>query len=93
MHAGATLGKGLNRALATFVAGALGVGAHHLAVISGETGEPILLGFFVFLLGNYSRTFPDSPISGMLIDVIYCNCLLNYISFASKKLYNEPETV
>lgn len=54
MQAGATLGKGLNRALATFIAGALGVAAHHLAVKSGNTGEPILLGIFVFLLGNYS---------------------------------------
>lgn len=49
---GATLGKGLNRGMATLVAGALGVGAHHLAKLSGSTGEPILLGFFVFLQGN-----------------------------------------
>ena len=54
MHAfsGATLGKGLNRGLATLLAGALGVGAHHLANLSGQIGEPILLGFFVFLQGE-----------------------------------------
>lgn len=49
---GATLGKGLNRGLATLVAGGLGVGAHHLASLSGEIGEPILLGFFVFIQGK-----------------------------------------
>nr|CAN82473.1 hypothetical protein VITISV_030202 [Vitis vinifera] len=46
---GATLGKGLNRGLATLLAGALGVGVHHLASLSGGIGEPMLLGFFVFL--------------------------------------------
>lgn len=49
---GATLGKCLNRGLATLLAGALGVGAHHLASLYGHIGEPILLGFFVFLLGE-----------------------------------------
>lgn len=49
---GATLGKGLNRGLATLLAGLLGVGAHHLANLSGQIGEPILLGFFVFLQGK-----------------------------------------
>ncbi|ESQ50137.1 hypothetical protein EUTSA_v10001980mg [Eutrema salsugineum] len=46
---GATLGKGLNRVAATLFAGALGIGAHHLASLSGSTGEPILLAIFVFL--------------------------------------------
>lgn len=49
---GATFGKGLNRALATLVAGALGVGAHHLASLSGRIGESILIAFFVFLQGK-----------------------------------------
>ncbi|KAL5763671.1 hypothetical protein ACOSP7_016023 [Xanthoceras sorbifolium] len=58
---GATLSKGVNRGLATLVAGALGVGAHHLASLSGEIGEPILLGFFVFLqaaASTFIRFFP-----------------------------------
>ncbi|CAH2056709.1 unnamed protein product [Thlaspi arvense] len=46
---GATIGKGLNRGLATLVAGALGVGVHHLAGLSGKIGEPVLVGLFVFL--------------------------------------------
>ncbi|KAK9156857.1 hypothetical protein Scep_003431 [Stephania cephalantha] len=58
---GATLSKGLNRGFATFLAGGLGVGAHHLATFAGETGEPILLGSFVFILAtaaSFSRFFP-----------------------------------
>ncbi|RID57126.1 hypothetical protein BRARA_F00526 [Brassica rapa] len=46
---GATLGKGINRAVATLVAGGLGIGAHHLASLSGPTIEPILLAIFVFV--------------------------------------------
>ncbi|OMO62698.1 Aluminum-activated malate transporter [Corchorus capsularis] len=58
---GATLGKGLNRGLATFLAGSLGFGAHHLATLPGEKFQPILLGFFVFLLAttvSFIRFFP-----------------------------------
>ncbi|KAL1324916.1 hypothetical protein HN51_035025 [Arachis hypogaea] len=58
---GATLGKGLNRTLATLTAGALGVGAHYLASLAGETAEPILIGFFVFLqaaIVSFIRFFP-----------------------------------
>jgi hypothetical protein len=46
---GATLGKGLNRGMATLLAGALGIGAHYLA------GGPILILFLVFLQGIYNR--------------------------------------
>ncbi|XVF19630.1 hypothetical protein REPUB_Repub11eG0127100 [Reevesia pubescens] len=58
---GATLGKGLNRGLATFLAGTLGFGAHHLASLPGEKVQPILLGLFVFLLAttvSFIRFFP-----------------------------------
>ncbi|KAI4322476.1 hypothetical protein L6164_022168 [Bauhinia variegata] len=58
---GATLGKGLNRGLATLVAGALAVGAHYLASLSGQTIEPILIGFFVFVqaaITTFMRFFP-----------------------------------
>ncbi|KAL5575005.1 hypothetical protein UlMin_016704 [Ulmus minor] len=50
---GATIGKGLNRMLATLVAGGLGVGAHRLATLSGEKGEPILIAIFVFIMARY----------------------------------------
>lgn len=59
---GGTLGKGLNRAFATFLAGSLGVGAHHIAAPAGEKGEPILVGMFVFLLASaatFSRFIPE----------------------------------
>ncbi|KMT16365.1 hypothetical protein BVRB_3g055110 [Beta vulgaris subsp. vulgaris] len=58
---GATLGKGLNRALATLLAGALGVGAHHLANHCGKIGEPILIGLFVYIFAaasTFMRFFP-----------------------------------
>ncbi|WRX34854.1 Aluminum-activated malate transporter - like 10, partial [Theobroma cacao] len=49
---GATLGKGLNRMLATLTAGALALGAHRIATLSGRTGEPILISTFVFITGS-----------------------------------------
>lgn len=54
--AGATLGKGFNRMLATFVAGGLGVGAHCLATLAGRKGEPILIATFVFIIGKITYT-------------------------------------
>ncbi|KAI3951321.1 hypothetical protein MKW92_031019 [Papaver armeniacum] len=57
----ATLSKGINRGLATFVAGSLGLGVHYLASLTGETGEPVLLCFSVFLLAagaTFTRFFP-----------------------------------
>ncbi|KAF9665347.1 hypothetical protein SADUNF_Sadunf16G0113300 [Salix dunnii] len=73
---GATLGKGLNRGLATLLAGGLSIGAHHLANLSGNIGEPILLGFFVFLqatISTFLRFFPKIKARydyGMLIFIL-----------------------
>ncbi|KAL3610938.1 hypothetical protein D5086_001958 [Populus alba] len=73
---GATLGKGLNRGMATLMAGGLGIGAHHLANLSGHIGEPILLGFFVFLqatISTFLRFFPKIKSRydyGMLIFIL-----------------------
>ena len=53
--------------LATLSAGALGVGVHHLATLSGEKGEPIVLGFFVAIIGNM-----------LLTDLILIYILTNY---------------
>ncbi|XP_022960622.1 aluminum-activated malate transporter 2-like [Cucurbita moschata] len=58
---GGTLGRGLNRVMATLLAGALGFGAHYLASLGGDTGRPIMLGLFVFVLAAIStfiRFFP-----------------------------------
>ncbi|XP_008785891.2 aluminum-activated malate transporter 1-like [Phoenix dactylifera] len=59
---GGTLSKGLNRTFATLLAAALGVGAHQIAILAGEKGEPFLLGLFVFLLAaaaTFSRFIPE----------------------------------
>ncbi|GMH12688.1 hypothetical protein Nepgr_014529 [Nepenthes gracilis] len=58
---GATLGRGLNRMLATLLAGFLGVSVHHLANLSGKIGEPIILAIFGFLVATivtFMRFFP-----------------------------------
>ncbi|OAY52125.1 aluminum-activated malate transporter 2 isoform X2 [Manihot esculenta] len=59
---GATLGRGLNRMLATLVGSALGFGAHWLATHSGKTGEPILIAIFVFIFAGivtFIRFLPE----------------------------------
>ncbi|XP_073135264.1 aluminum-activated malate transporter 2-like isoform X2 [Henckelia pumila] len=59
---GATLGKGVNRGIATLLGGALGVGAHRLASLSGDRIEPVFLGLSVFLIASvvtFMRFYPD----------------------------------
>jgi len=62
---GATLSKGLNRALATLVASSLAIGAHEVAslVVPSEKAESILLVVFVFFVGNYSMVTTTSAIN------------------------------
>ncbi|XP_050287235.1 aluminum-activated malate transporter 8-like isoform X2 [Quercus robur] len=48
---GATLGKGLNRMVATSSAAALGVGIHKIAIRSSGAGRATVIGFFVFTMG------------------------------------------
>ncbi|XP_026398301.1 aluminum-activated malate transporter 2-like [Papaver somniferum] len=58
---GATLSKGINRVLGTLVAGSLGLVVHHLASLTGDKGEPVLLCFSVFLSASaatFTRFFP-----------------------------------
>ncbi|XP_057535082.1 aluminum-activated malate transporter 2-like [Amaranthus tricolor] len=58
---GATLVKGLNRAMGTFLAVALAAGTNHLASLFGNIGEAILIGLFVFIFATTStfiRFFP-----------------------------------
>ncbi|OIV92282.1 hypothetical protein TanjilG_00300 [Lupinus angustifolius] len=58
---GGTLGKCLNRGCATLLAGALGVGAKHLATTLGKRGEPIILGGLVFILAAGATFFRFCP--------------------------------
>ncbi|GER36511.1 aluminum-activated malate transporter 1 [Striga asiatica] len=58
---GATLGKGVNRGIATLLGGGLGVVAHRLASFAGEKPESIILGLSVFLIASmttFIRFFP-----------------------------------
>ncbi|XP_061349328.1 aluminum-activated malate transporter 2-like [Gastrolobium bilobum] len=58
---GATLGKGLNRMLATLLAGALGVAIHRIATLSGEKGKVVLSSTFVIVIAataTFMRFFP-----------------------------------
>lgn len=81
---GATIGKGLNRGLATLVAGGLGLGAQYLASKTGKIGEPILIGLFVFLQGLNlcyyvfsvsTRTYCDTD-KIKLTQYNFCDCLI-----------------
>ncbi|KAL7081344.1 hypothetical protein ACP275_14G034200 [Erythranthe tilingii] len=58
---GATLGKGVNRGVATLIGGALGLAAHRLTSFNGRIVEFSVLGFFIFLisaLATFIRFFP-----------------------------------
>jgi len=46
------------------LAGALGIGVHHIATQFGAKGEPIVLGIFVFVMGkkNFHVTFFECTI-------------------------------
>ncbi|KAH0780606.1 hypothetical protein KY290_000204 [Solanum tuberosum] len=59
--AGATISKCLNIAFATTLGVSLGIGAKYLAEFCGKVGEPIILGFLVFILGalgTFTRFYP-----------------------------------
>ncbi|MBA0704356.1 hypothetical protein Golax_016619 [Gossypium laxum] len=59
---GATFYKCINRVIATFLAGALGVGIHLVAEQSGDQLKPIILGISVFLFASaatFSRFIPS----------------------------------
>ncbi|CAN6444962.1 unnamed protein product [Victoria cruziana] len=89
---GGTLSKGLNRGFATLLAGALGIGVHYLGRLSGEKGEPIILGVFVFLLAaaaTFSRFFPGIKARydyGVLIFILTF-CLVAVTGYREDELF------
>lgn len=79
--------------LATFVAGALGIGAHCLATLSGRTAEPILIAIFVFLIGKLhthdiyykiDAIFDIELIIFVSISVSFCSCNCDIYEILSK---------
>ncbi|KAL0542321.1 hypothetical protein IC582_022423 [Cucumis melo] len=52
---GATFNRGFNRALGSLLAGALAIGVAQVALLTGSTGEPIVIGISIFLVGNFSQ--------------------------------------
>ncbi|KAK6247447.1 hypothetical protein QUC31_019012 [Theobroma cacao] len=88
---GATLGKGLNRMLATLLAAALGIGAHNLAILFGKTGEPILLSFLVFVVGasfTFLRFLPEMKVKydfGLMVFILTF-CLISILSYREELL-------
>ena len=59
MDAGGCLYKGVNRAIATFTAGALAIGIHWIASKSGENMELIIRSAAVFILGIVCNFFRE----------------------------------
>ncbi|XP_021278610.1 aluminum-activated malate transporter 2-like [Herrania umbratica] len=88
---GATLGKGLNRGWATFLAGTLGFGAHHLATLPGEKVQPILLRLFVFFLAttvSFIRFFPrmKARYDYGLVIFILTFCLISVSGYSDEEV-------
>ncbi|CAA2956986.1 aluminum-activated malate transporter 2-like [Olea europaea subsp. europaea] len=90
--AGATIGKCLNRGLATLVASALALGALHLASIPGKHVEPILIGMFVFVqavASTFIRFLPKVKASydyGMLIFILTF-CLVSISGIRTNEIF------
>ena len=51
---GATLGKGLNRMVATLLGGALGFGVQQFATLPGKTDQPIIIAISLYIIGTKS---------------------------------------
>ncbi|CAO2840910.1 unnamed protein product [Amaranthus hypochondriacus] len=79
---GATLVKGLNRAIGTFLAVALAVGTNHLASLFGNIGEAILIGLFVFIFATTSTFIRFFPKIKQRYDYVFLTFLLTF-SFIS----------
>ncbi|KAI3938586.1 hypothetical protein MKW98_016091 [Papaver atlanticum] len=81
---GATLSKGINRGLATLVAGSLGLGVHYLATLTGEIGESLCyfvfrFSFLVTAASTFTRFFPGVKARydyGMVIFILTFNEIL-----------------
>ncbi|KAJ1384569.1 Aluminum-activated malate transporter [Sesbania bispinosa] len=92
---GATLGKGLNRGLATFLAGALGVGSYYLvySISRGHIVEPILIGTVTFLstaVATYVRFLPQMKARydyGLLVFILTFS-LVSVSSYRDREIFD-----
>ncbi|KAH6793674.1 hypothetical protein C2S52_004151 [Perilla frutescens var. hirtella] len=88
---GATIGKGINRGLASLAAAGLALGAHNLANLTGKTNEPYLIGLFVFIQAaamTFIRFFPKVKARydyGMLIFILTF-CLVSISGFRANEV-------
>ncbi|KAL8543545.1 hypothetical protein ACS0TY_004194 [Phlomoides rotata] len=58
---GATFNRGFNRALGSFLAGILAIAIAELALKTGRTAEPIVIGFSIFLVGAITSLMKQWP--------------------------------
>nr|AQQ72607.1 zinc/iron transporter [Medicago truncatula] len=96
---GATLGKGLNRGLATFLAGVLGLGSYYMvhSISRGNTTiEPILLGIIIFLAtagATYIRFIPLMKARydyGLLVFILTF-CLVSVSSYRDHEIIDTAQ--
>lgn len=62
---GATLSKGINRAIGTVLGGGLGCMAAILADNSGEIGGALVVGISVIVIGKYCHSCPHNKVTKM----------------------------
>ncbi|XP_057782035.1 aluminum-activated malate transporter 2-like [Salvia miltiorrhiza] len=93
---GATIGKGVNRTLATVVGGALGVGAHGATSFAGNTAESIMLAFIIFFIcgvATFGRFIPKLKARNdyFFLIVIVTYGLIAVSTFRGEKLIEMAE--
>eukprot|EP01018_Ginkgo_biloba_P007647 Gb_03302 [translate_table: standard] len=93
--AGATLSKGLNRGLGTLIAGSLAVGVEYIADHAGDKGQPIIIGFSVFILVSGYRVENILHVAYLRLATIAMGCgvcllicLFIYPIWAGEDLHN-----
>ncbi|KAK7272255.1 hypothetical protein RJT34_28736 [Clitoria ternatea] len=90
---GATLGKGLNRGFATFLAGAMGLGSYYMvdSITTGHIVEPMLLGTLIFLTTagvTYFRFLPQIKARydyGLLVFILTF-CMVSVSSYRDREI-------
>ncbi|KAK2370119.1 aluminum activated malate transporter family protein [Trifolium repens] len=88
---GATLGKGFNRMLATWLAGALGAASNKIATLCGDTGKVVMTSIFLFVIAERVTFLRFSPKLkarydyGMIIFIVTF-CLISLSDLTGNKL-------